>query len=349
MAFELGLNAPWIDCGWDFGTPPPGWDRSGAHRAKWRERMRDRVRETRSLGLSLLRWFILANGANLGPQPRWDAGARRWRWEALPLDEAFFADLEALLEACAVEGVTLLPSLTSFGMFEGRSDVFAEQAKAAPAQGVPGLRAAALCDPEARMAFDEGVMAPLVRFFAARAGQVRAIEIINEPEWTTRGALHGDKRTESVPLADMLAFIRATSARIRSVGVAASVGFVRYPTNAAWESLSRLTSGVGLGLTLGQVHHYPTARDHLPIVEARRGPCIVGELATRFDVLPRWPDLIGVDSLSARIAHIEASGYSGALLWSAQPHVGTVLPDRATRWDDSVRAEVRAIAARFGR
>lgn len=349
MSFFLGLNAPWIDCGWDFGAAPPGWDLDGAHRAQWHERMRARVRETRELGLSVLRWFVLGNGANLGPQPRWDAGVSRWRWEAAPLGDAFHADLDALLDACAQEGVTLLPSLTSFGMFEHRDDAFAMRAKSNPTHGVPGLRMAALCDSDARIAFDENVIAPLVRALASRASQLSAIEVINEPEWATRGALHGDRRSESVPFADMLAFVRATSAHIRAAGVDATVGFVRHATNRSWDTLSRLSSGVGLGLSLGQVHHYPTARERLPFHDAQLGPCIVGELATRFDVLPRWPELKGVDSLGARLAHIEASGYAGALLWSAQPRRGASWPDRATQWDAAVRAEVRAIAARLGR
>jgi len=349
VSFELGLNAPWVDCGWDFGPAPPGWDLDGSHRASWRTRMTARVRETRALGLPLLRWFVLANGANLAPTPRWDVGARRWRWIAAPLDERFFADLAALLDVCAAEGVTLLPALTSFGMFEHRDDVFAERAKAAPTRGVPGLRAAALCDPEARAAFETNVIAPLIRFLATRARQLRAVEIINEPEWATRGALHGDARTESVPVADMLAFIRATSTQLRAAGLDASVGFVRYATNSSWDAISRLSSGAGLGLALGQVHHYPTARERLPLHDSQRGACLVGELATRFDVLPRWPDVTGVDSLSARIAHIEASGYAGALLWSAQPRSGATWPDRATQWDESVRVEVREIATRISR
>lgn len=349
MAFFLGLNAPWVDCGWDFGAPPPAWDLDGTHRAGWRARMQARVRETRELGLSVLRWFVLANGANLAPLPRWDAGVARWRWEPLPLGDAFYTDLGALLETCAAEGVKLLPSLTSFGMFEHRDDVFAERAKSPSARGLPGLRMAALSDPAARAAFDEGVIAPLVCFLAARAPQLLAIEIINEPEWATRGALHGDARSESVRFADMLAFIRTTSAHIRAAGLDATVGFVRHPTNTSWESLSRLTSGEGLGLSLGQVHHYPSDAERLPFHDASLGPCIVGELATRFDVLPRWSDLSGVDSLSARVSHIEASGFDGALLWSAQPRRNATWPDRATQWDDATRAEVRAIAARFSR
>ena len=349
MSFALGLNAPWIDCGWDFGAPPPGWDLDGTHRARWRAQMRARVRETRSLGLSLLRWFVLGNGANLGPQPRWDAGTARWRWEPLPLSEAFFADLDALLDACASEGVTLLPSLTSFGMFERRDDVFTERAKSSSTHGVAGLRMAALQDSASLAAFDERILAPLVRALGARRSQLLAIELINEPEWTTRGALHGDRRTESVSLAEMLAFLRNASRNVRSVGVAATVGFVRHETNAHWEQLSRLTSGASLGLSLGQVHHYPSARERLPLHDAARGPCLVGEIATRLDVLPRWPDLAGEDALTARVEHVAASGYSGALFWSAQPRRGGIWPDRATQWDDAARAEVRSLAARFSR
>ena len=83
------------------------------------------------------------------------------------------------------------------------------------------------------------------------------------------------------------------------------------------------------------------------VEDTARGACIVGELATRFDVLPQWAALGGVDLLHARIAHLEASGYDGALLWSGQLRVGATWPDRATQWDEPTRAAVREMSARY--
>ncbi len=185
---------------------------------------------------------------------------------------------------------------------------------------MPGLRAAALTDPDARAAFDERVIAPLVRVLAARASRLHAVEIVNEPEWITRGALRGGRPDAEVPLPAMLDFVRVHAAGLRAAGLTATVGFVRDATRRAWDALSRLAYGEGLGLGLGQVHHYPGPRERLPLHDPRGGPCLVGELATRFDVLTRVGPSSAPPTRSRSASRTSRRAATrGRCSWSAQP------------------------------
>ena len=83
---RVGLNYPWVDYGWDFGLAPPSW--RGADRdPRWVGLIDDDLRRFQALGITVLRWFILADGLTYGsgneapwptrPHPRDGTSIRR--------------------------------------------------------------------------------------------------------------------------------------------------------------------------------------------------------------------------------------------------------------------------------
>jgi hypothetical protein len=59
------VNYPWFDYGWDFGPAPPGW-RQGRTTPFWYDALDGQLRHLEALGISVLRWFILADGLAYG-------------------------------------------------------------------------------------------------------------------------------------------------------------------------------------------------------------------------------------------------------------------------------------------
>ena len=62
---QVGVNYPWFDYGWDFGLGPPAW-RAGRSTPGWYAEIDDHLRLFQSLGISVVRWFILADGLTYG-------------------------------------------------------------------------------------------------------------------------------------------------------------------------------------------------------------------------------------------------------------------------------------------
>jgi hypothetical protein len=229
-----------------------------------------------------------------------------------------------------------LPVLVDFGFFEGgRQPVHAHPAaSSAPADPgwVKGGRADAVNDAARRRAFLEGALAPLLRISRPHARLIHAWEIVNEPEWVTRGWHPRDPG--GLPLAEdaMRAFVLEASAAIRAAGFSPTVGFARRETIAR----ARLDCGA-------QLHHYAGGRRRLETTDPAR-PALLGELATATSSDP-WPDLPArSQGVLERLALAERRGYPLALLWSALPLVSRDA-DRHSRWDAEVEREI----ARFTR
>ncbi|HJL18396.1 MAG TPA: hypothetical protein RMH99_22220, partial [Sandaracinaceae bacterium LLY-WYZ-13_1] len=138
MSFSVGANFPWVTCGHDFGPRPVAW--AGAPPTDWAA-VEAELRALRRLGVSLVRWWLLAGGVNYPvgtpaeavarrvpfdpPAPWWAPWRRgrrrrpaleRWAPTGPPpaLPRAFLDDVERLLAAAARAGVRLVPSLLSF-------------------------------------------------------------------------------------------------------------------------------------------------------------------------------------------------------------------------------------------
>ena len=58
LPVRAGINYPWLHCGWDFGTPPPGY----GTRAGDFELVSSDFKRLAASGVSIVRWFVLADG-----------------------------------------------------------------------------------------------------------------------------------------------------------------------------------------------------------------------------------------------------------------------------------------------
>lgn len=346
---EIGLNYPWLHCGWDFGPEVHGW----GTRAAWKSVLPGELPRLRGAGVRVLRWFLLADGIVLGTGP--DAPARdrlgRFRMRDVPaLSPAFVDDFAALLGLLAAHDMQLLPSLIDFSFaFPGldrrtirrstlrRFGTTRASAARLPAGYVKGGRADVLLNPTLRARFLACVLEPLLVRAREHARAIYAFELINEPEWVTRASLADRVRTHARPVSlhALATYVRDGATLIGRYGFESTVGFVRPDTERTWESKFG-----PLGLTRGQYHYYPRPGEPLapaPLVSGH--PTILGEFATRGTcgettpdlplVARPWPELPIAQQLAMRLAHAEACGYRLALPWSLHARDGATHPDPA--------------------
>src|SRR5512135_3215695 len=104
VRIEVGINYPYFNYGWDFGdtSPPPpppplGW----GSRAAWKQKFTsDRIR-FQSLGIKVVRWFILGDGLLYGTGS--DVPTQHptiltdWRFNPPPLPQAIIPSARQLV------------------------------------------------------------------------------------------------------------------------------------------------------------------------------------------------------------------------------------------------------------
>jgi hypothetical protein len=335
----IGINYPWIDYGWDFGDPPLTWI-GGQSLEKWRAHKREQIvrdfREFARLGISAIRWFLLADGLNYGmgaDAPETDGS--EWHFQPLAKRHAFHQqlgdDFEFVLQTCAELKLQLLPSLIDFhfcfpghvadentGVVKcGRSDILNDAAK--------------------RRIFLDNVLEPLLDVSQKYSQTIYAWEPFNEPEWCTQKKgftlfSRSKDLNRTVSLEKMREFIIDAVARVNHRKIFAStIGFAHWETIAAWEMAD-------CGITLQQFHYYAQDNEQMPSSNADwNAPCIVGEFATAVE--RPWPELVASGTTQAipeRLRWVAEKGYAGAFLWSAR---GT---DQATLWTSSEERELLA-------
>lgn len=365
MSFLLGINFPWLTCGHDFGPRPPEW--SNESRTDWGA-VEAELRELRELGLTLIRWWVLAGGVNLPVGAPASSIATRvpfdepWpphlrpsvrerprypeRWElhaALPpLPRQFLDDFEQLLEACARAEVRLVPSLVSFELFLPIED------QGGPTSG--GRSAFVLGGQQA--AFFDATLEPLLEVCERYRHALAAFEVANEPGWT----LAPDGQSERygphppwVSAPDLTEFLIDGVRRIARRDLRATIGFSvpqpRWLPPSARTTLRRIADR---GAYVHQRHHYPRERtDRLPpATDGAVQPCWLGEMPTSPAV--RWPDegLAEGDEtrfLERRLNLARERGYEAALVWASHA------TDQAVRWDTREKVQVRRAARCGGR
>ena len=265
---DVGVNYPWVDYGWDFGEAPPSWRGAGAEPG-WRGRIDEHLSRFAELGLKVVRWFILADGLAYGTGPdapqRIGPGDQGWSFTPPPLAPALQAHFGQLLERFeavnhghASPRITLLPVLVDFLFFQpGAWPVVQVTATGEPPRPDPGWvkggRADVVNDPSKRRAFLAEALAPLLRISRAHARLIHGWEIVNEPEWVTRGWHPHARRRLPVEASAMRALVEEASAAIRREGFRPTIGFARR------ETLER----TGLFTELNQFHHYADGRRRL--------------------------------------------------------------------------------------
>ncbi len=344
---QVGVNYPWLDYGWDFGLGPPAW-RGARTTPRWHGEIDRHLDTFRDLGISVVRWFILADGLTYGTgesAPK-RVGTTPWAWRFTPppLSAEFLRDFETLLERFGATGdrapapIQLLPVLIDFH-FCGEGITTVERPDPAhPARTVPDHdwvkqgRADAIADPVKLGTFLNEVLDPLLRVSRRHAGAIYAWELINEPDWITRGWHPSPLGNPPIPAREMRAFLEEGTGRIRRAGFKPTIGF------ASAHTLRRS----GISTEINQFHHYPGGSRQLERQGIdRTTPRIIGEFAT--DPTDVWPDLRNTgQTVLDRLRLADQCGYSLAIPWSFLAY------DRHTAWSAAVERDVRTFTGGRG-
>jgi hypothetical protein len=278
---RIGANLPWIHYGGDFGAN--AWRPAGGVHASPDELARALGRVA-AAGIRRIRWFMLCDGR---------AGIRFGsRGEPNGLDDVVFADLDAAVSAAGEQGIQIM-----FVLFD-----FLWCATPRRVAGVPiGGHARVLRDSAMRNALLARVVAPILERYG-RDPRIVAWDLINEPEWVTRG-LGARWWRAAVPVDAMQAFVRDAAVLIhRHTNQAATLG-------SAWARWSR--AWVGLGLDVYQTHWYPRFERRTPLAR----PVSALEL-DRPVVLGEFPSRVAAPELRRLIDTAREAGYAEAYIWS---------------------------------
>jgi hypothetical protein len=283
LPFLEGANLPWLSYGNDFGAN--AWSPAGGLASPGKqEDLRRHLRALRERGARVVRWFLFCDGR---------AGIRFSR-AGTPLgpDERLFSDIDCALEAVVREEMQVVFVLFDFLWFDSASMFNGVQT---------GGRSRVITNTYKQLALRRRVLAPLLKRYG-RSAAILAWDIINEPEWATRG-WGGGSIGPAVSFPAMRRFIRRVARLVhRHSDHLATVGL----GNAAGLPLVR-----GCGLDFYQVHWYDRWDSVAPLEQpvAELGldrPLLLGEFPTRNS--SRSPEAI--------VAASRLSGYCGALSWS---------------------------------
>jgi hypothetical protein len=338
---RVGVNYPWFDYGWDFGLGPAEW-RGIRSTPRWYDDIDRHLDRFRAIGLTVVRWFILADGLTYGTAaeaPRLDAtSASGWSFDPPPLAQDTLDHFDELLRRFADAGrafpgpIQLLPVLIDFYFCApGTTPVVGsdpgDPRTANPDPGwIKGGRADAIIDAAKRRRFLDEVLDPLLIVSERYPDAIYAWELMNEPDLITGGWRSGASALHSIDQHAMTAFLEEGKEHIRRAGFKSTVGF------ASFTGLRRS----GITADINQFHHYAGGRRPLRRhTFDPRHPGIIGEFATApTDV---WPELVtSGQSVLNRLKLADARGYPLAMPWSF------LASDRHTLWSAAVEREVEA-------
>jgi len=214
--------------------------------------------------------------------------------QVIGLDEFFFQDFDALLEAAGRHNLRVIPVLLDFSWFD----------KATSENGVQlGGRSDIVRNSSLRQSFLDHALKPFVERYCGDP-QILAWDVINEPEWATKELPDDFHTSDQVALAEMQELVRLAAQTIHSCpGQRVTVGSARRKWLQYWS---------GLGLDLYQFHWYDHFSDDEPFPwqpYSQLGldkPVLVGEVPTA-NTDPTTRDYL-LDAAGA--------GYEGLLVWS---------------------------------
>jgi hypothetical protein len=279
--FVVGVNLPWIGYGTDVGAS--AWYPAGGLSAQ--PAALDLLDQTFAAlagdGVSIVRTFLLCDARS----------GVRFDGDGVPtgLDEAVFPDIDTLLAAARRHNVRLMPVLLDFHLCSPRRIVDDVQL---------GGRSRLLTDPDARLAFVDLVLRPIVERYG-RDETIVAWDVMNEPEWCLGiGPLARRRGVAFDALQDFL------GQAIQCVREAA-----RQPVTIGCAGTTRLELVRPLGLDFYQVHWY----EKFGWASLERSVADLG-LGDRAVILGEFPgrSRFVVDVLDAA----KRAGYAGALVWS---------------------------------
>jgi hypothetical protein len=336
---QVGVNYPWFDYGWDFGLGPPAW-RGDRTTPRWFSEVDEHLRHFQALGIRVVRWFILADGLTYGsegsapvPDPAASGG---WRFDPPAPGAELLGHFGELLDRFAAArengrpAIQLLPVLIDFHFCEAGTHPVEKPNPSNPVIPIPDPgwvkqgRADALIDPTKRQRFLDGVLDSLLSASRRHPEVIYAWELINEPDWVTRGWHSNPFANLPVPEAAMRGFIEDGKQRIRAAGFKPTIGFA---------SIGRLRDS-GITAEINQFHHYPDGGRRLGRHVFDPGfPGIIGEFATAGTDI--WPDLTNANqTVLHRLRLARSQGYPLAIPWSF------LAGDRHTTWSAGVERDI---------
>jgi hypothetical protein len=283
LPFLEGVNLPWLNYGGDFGAN--AWNPLGGVSRPEKLPILQRVfRKLQERGIRTVRWFLFCDGR---------AGIRftPFGTPSGP-DRFFFIDMDAALEAAGACGLQIIFVLLDFLWFSEALMVNGVQVRG---------RRAGIVGAYKQRALRRKVLKPILKRYG-RSPVILAWDIVNEPEWVTRGC-GGGIFGSAIAFHTMRGFIKTTVRLVHRHTVhLATVGL----GNAAGLPLVR-----DCGLDFYQVHWYDrweaVAPLERPVPElALDRPLLLGEFPTKNSARP-----------PAEIVEISRkNGYCGALAWS---------------------------------
>ncbi len=334
---QVGVNYPWFDYGWDFGLGPDEW-RGRRLTPRWYDYIDADLEHLHSLGITIIRWFVLADGLSYGTAgeaPYLDAGSHVWRFDPPPLGDVALAHFDELLRRIAAfnglqaRPIQLLPVLIDFHFCEAGVPILGSSAvdptRTAPnPDWVKQGRADCIVDPMKQRIFLDTVLEPFLSVSRQYAAAIYAWEVMNEPDWITNGSHLLRQNDHPVSATAMTTFLADAVTRIQQSGFKATIGFGLLQTLLQWRIYG----------DLNQFHHYPGGTRILPpqAFDAS-APAIVGEFATATNDI--WPEL-GLDRQSVldRLRRAQRQRYPVAIPWSFRA------TDAHTAWSSSVEQDV---------
>jgi hypothetical protein len=312
---KVGINYPYKDYGYDFDSP------AGEHPQSWWNEVESDLTRFKDLGLFAVRWFILGDGRNYGPGDNRSGNVDPdWTPQVVPLTPGFKRDFFKLLQLFSDVGMKIMPVLMA------NSWCWSAEHTQGPNQSqlIKGGRDSLVSDPSD---FFRLWLQPLLQESKRDPNRsvIYAWDIMNEPEFVLDQEVEGGPEGP-IPVVDedeLKAFLRGGVDLVNTAEFVSTVGFRKRETISNWNDLH---------VRLHQFHYYPKGLlfgrgDPLPRhTFSQRGQCILGEIATRVDLLPAWPDHPGwVDRppdntrIYNRLSLIERLGYPAVFLYAANP------------------------------
>ncbi len=216
----------------------------------------------RAAGVNVTRWFMFAD---CRAAPEFDANGN-----PTEVDQHFYDDIDAALEAAAENGVYVM--FTLFDFLLCGSPTFENGVQM-------GGRADLITNPVKRQAFIDIVLKPLLARYGSHPNII-AWDVMNEPEWAMKIAGGGDQG-QSVSATAMQDFVRVMAQVIRenTADQLVTLG----SASSKWLSL-----WYECGLDFYQYHYYDSMTTSSPLgtLYADLGipdgkPCILGEFPTK--------------------------------------------------------------------
>ena len=279
--FVVGVNLPWIRYGTDVGSS--AWHPAGGLSAQPDALdLLDRAFAALAAdGLTIVRTFLLCDARS----------GVRFDDDGVPagLDDAVFADLDALLASARGNGIRLMPVLLDFHLCKPLRVVHGVQL---------GGRSRLIADPPARAALVDLVLRPIVERYGSDEAIV-AWDVMNEPEWCLETGTRSRRR--GLPFETLQEFLYEAVRGIRESA--------RQPVTIGCAKTSGLDLVRPLDLDFYQVHWYERfgwAALERPVADLGLGdrPVILGEFPGRS---PHTADVLDA---------AKRAGYEGALVWS---------------------------------